>query len=226
MPRICAYFYCLLLASTAMAQTATPGTVQAVGNATIHFTPDQAQFSIGVVTQGATAQDAVQQNAALSTTVQGALNSALGANGNIQTTNYSVSPRYNNLQPPGIIGYTATNTVLVTTFNPAIVGSLIDTATQAGANNIGGVSFGLQNPDPFIQQALTAAGKQALAYAASIAAGVGGRIGPVRSAIQGSQYTPVAGTGVGFSPPPPTPIQAGTVSVSATVTITALLIQH
>jgi uncharacterized protein len=226
MPRICAFFYCLLLGSTAMAQTATPGTVQAVGSATIHFTPDQAQFTIGVVTQGTTAQDAVQQNAVLSTTVQSALTAALGSNGNIQTTNYFVSPRFNNSPTPGIIGYTATNTVLVTTFNLAIIGSVIDIASQAGANNIGGVSFGLQNPDPFIQQALTAAGKQALAYAASIAAGVGGTIGPVQSAIQGSQYSPVTVSGAGASPPATTPIQPGTVSVSATVTITAQLIQH
>lgn len=226
MPRTCVFFYCLLLASTAMAQTATPGTVQAVGSATIQFTPNQAQFSVGVVTQGTTAQDAAVQNATLSTAMQNALKSALGANGNIQTINYSVTPRYNNLQPQGIIGYTATNTVLVTTFNLSIIGSLIDTASQAGANNIGSVSFGLQNPDPFIQQALTAAGKQALAYAASIAAGVGGTIGPVQSAIQGSQYSPVTVTGVAASPPAPTPIVPGTVSVSATVTIIAQLTQH
>lgn len=225
MTRICAFCCCLLLVSTAMAQTAARGTVQATGSATIHFTPDQAQFTIGVVTQGTTAQDAVQQNAVLSTAVQSALTAALGANGNIQTTNYFVGPRYNNQPTPGIIGYTATNTVLVTTFNLATIGSLIDTASQAGANNIGGVSFGLQNPDPFIQQALTAAGKQALAYAASIAAGVGGTIGPVQSAIQGSQYSTGTVAGTSFSPAT-TPIQPGTVSVSATVTITAQLIQR
>ncbi len=224
MPRIHAFFYCLLLASGAMAQTPPPGTIQAVGTATISFTPNQAQFTVGVVTQGATAQDAAQQNATLSTTVQNALKSALGANGSIQTINYSVSPRYNNLPTPGIIGYTASNTVLVTTFNLSNIGTLIDTANLAGANNIGGVSFGLQNPDPFVQQALTAAGKQALAYAASIAAGVGGKVGAVRSAIQGSQYSPIAVTGVAAGAAT-TPIQPGTVSVSATVTISAQLIQ-
>lgn len=52
-------------------------------------------FAIGAITPGATAQDAVQQNAALSTTVQSALTAALGVNGNTQT----VSPRYKNWRP-------------------------------------------------------------------------------------------------------------------------------
>ena len=134
-----------------------------------------------------------------------------------------MTPRYSSQQTPSIIGYTASNTVEVTTFNLSNIGTLIDTATQAGANNVGGVSFGLQNPDPFVQQALTAAGKQALAYAASIAAGVGGKVGAVRTASQGSSYLPSPVAGVGATAAT-TPIQPGSVSVSATVTITAQLI--
>ncbi|HEY2016692.1 MAG TPA: SIMPL domain-containing protein [Bryobacteraceae bacterium] len=213
--------FCLLTASTALAQAAIPGTIQAVGSATITFTPNQAQFTVGVVTQGTTAQDAAQQNATLSTTVQNALKSALGTNGNLQTLNYSVTPRYSNQQPPILIGYTASNTVEVTSYNLSAIGNLIDVATQAGANNVGGVSFGLQNPDPLVQQALTQAGKQALAYAAAIAAGVGGKAGAVVSAIQGTAYAPITvpGTAAGST----TPIQVGTVSISASVTVTVQL---
>jgi uncharacterized protein len=208
-----------------MAQTTAPGTIQAVGSATINFTPNQAQFTVGVVTQGTTAQDAAQQNATLSTTVQNALKAALGTNGNIQTVGYSVGPRFNNGNPPTIIGYTASNTVLVTTFNLSIIGSLIDTATHAGANNVGGVSFGLQNPDPFVQQALAAAGKQALARASAIAQGVGGTAGKVVSATQGSSYTPVQINGPVAAAGDSTPIQTGSVSVSANVTVVVQLVQ-
>src|SRR5262249_50664991 len=138
---------------------------------------------------------------------------------------YSVTPRYTGSQTPTLVGFTASNTVQVTTFNLSNIGSLIDTATQAGANNVGGVSFGLQNPDPFIQQALTAAGKQALSHASAIAAGAGGRVGAVRTASQGSQYLPVAIADAGAGGAAVTPIQTGSVSVSATVAITAQLIQ-
>lgn len=223
MPRILVLF--LLLASAAVAQTNAPGTIQAVGSATINFNPNQAQFTVGVVTQGTTAQDAAQQNATLSTTVQNALKGALGTNGSIQTVSYYVTPRYNNSPTPAIIGYTASNTVMVTTYNLSIIGSLIDTATHAGANNIGGVSFGLQNPDPFIQQALTAAGKQALTRAGAIAAGVGGTAGKVISAVEGSSYSPVAINGPTGGAGDTTPIQSGSVSVSANVTVIVQLVQ-
>src|SRR5258708_7577892 len=142
MPRIPVILF--LLSPAAMAPTIAPGTIQAVGSASIFFNPNQAQFTVGVVTQGTTAQDAAQQNATLSTTVQNALKAALGTNGTVQTSSYFVGPRYSNVSPPTIIGYTASNTVLVTTYNLSIIGILIDTATKAGANNIGGVSFGLQ----------------------------------------------------------------------------------
>jgi len=208
-----------------MAQTTPAGTVQAVGSATINFNPNQAQFTVGVVTQGTTAQAAAQQNATLSTTVQNALKGVLGANGNIQTISYSVGPQYSNAPTPAITGYTASNTVQVTTYNLSIIGTLIDTATSAGANNIGGVSFGLQNPDPLIQQALTAAGKQALALAAAIAAGVGGTAGKVVSAVEGSSYTPVNVPGPVAGSGATTPIQSGSVSVSANVTVIVQLIQ-
>jgi uncharacterized protein YggE len=206
------------------AQT-TPGSITATGNATISVAPDQAQLSIGVVTQGNTAQDAGSTNATVSTAVQNALKALLGVNGTVQTIGYSVSPRYSGGNTPTIVGYTASNTVQVTTtnFGSSTIGALIDAATAAGANNVNGVTFGLQNPDPTLQLALTSAAKQALAHASAIAAGLGLRIGTVISAQEGSSYVPVT---VGIAPTTAsTPIQSGTVGVSATVTVTVTLIQ-
>ncbi len=211
-------------AAQLVAQTASSGTVQANGSATVSANPDQATLAVGVVTQGATAQDAAQQNATLSTTVQNAIQSVLGTNGTVQTISYSVTPRYNNAQPAAIIGYTASNTVLVTMYDLSKIGSLIDTANQAGANNVGGVTFGLRNNEPFVQQALGQAAKQALAHAAAIAAGLGGKTGAVVSAQEGVSYGPVgvAGpTGGGST----TPIQTGQVTVTASVTVNVQLLQ-
>jgi uncharacterized protein YggE len=206
-----------------LAQTA-PGSVQASGTATISVNPDQAQLSVGVVTQGSTAQEAGQLNASQSTTMQSALKAVLGLNGTIQTVGYSIYPRYSNGNTPTIIGYTASNTVQVTTNNLGNVGALIDAANQAGANNVSGVTFGLQNPDPTLQQALTAATKQALGHTAAIASGLGLRTGAVLSASQSSSSTPII---VGAAPPTAssTPIQTGTVGVSATVTVSVALVQ-
>ena len=78
----------LMLCCPAMAaQTAVPS-VQANGSATLTAKPDQAQLDVGVVTNGTTAQDASQQNASLSNTVQAALSRMLGSAGMLQTVSY------------------------------------------------------------------------------------------------------------------------------------------
>jgi uncharacterized protein YggE len=183
----------MLSCSEMAAQTAVPS-VQANGSATLAAKPNQAQLDVGVVTNGATAQDASQKNASLSDTVQAALSKVLGSAGTLQTVSYYVTPRYSTTpnQPSVIIGYTAGNTVRVTTTDLSQIGLLIDAANQAGANSVGGLSFGLQNPEPLVEQALTLATKQATAHAAAIAAGLGSKLGAVLSAQEGSSYAPIA----------------------------------
>jgi hypothetical protein len=212
-----------LSAGALLAQT-SPSTIQATGSATISVNPDQAQLNVGVVTQGATAQGAGQQNASLTTTVLNALNGVLGTAGTTQTISYSISPQYSSTpgQTSTIVGYTVSNTVGVTTTDLSIIGRLIDTANQAGANSVGNLSFGLQNPEPVTEQALGQAAKQAQARANAIATGLGAKTGVVLSAQEGAAVTPVV-AGV-IATASTTPIQTGTVSVTASVTISVQLI--
>lgn len=217
--------FLLLPAAPAAAQTISslsPGSVQSNGSASVAAMPDQAQFTVSVLTQGASAQDAGTQNASQTTTLINALKSALGNNGNVQTVGYSISPRYNT-NGTSIVGYTASNTVQVTTFNLANVGSLIDTANQAGGSSISGISFGLQNPDPYVQQALGAASQQALAHANAIAAGLGLKTGGVISAQEGTTYSPIVTNAAPGATT--TPVVTGTVQVTASVTVTVRLTQ-
>jgi uncharacterized protein YggE len=211
----------LTLTCTAMAaQTAVPS-VQANGSATLTAKPDQAQLDVGVVTNGVTAQDASQLNASLSNSVQAALSKVLGSAGTLQTVSYYLTPRYSSTpnQSSVIIGYTASNTVRVTTTDLTQIGLLIDAANQAGANSVGGLSFGLQNPEPLVEQALTLATKQATAHAGAIAAGLGVKLGAVLSAQEGSSYTPVVVGTANAGAAVTTPVQPGVVTVYATVTI-------
>jgi uncharacterized protein YggE len=221
--RILVAFFALALAAFSQ----TPGSIQASGSAAIlGLQPDQAQVTAGVTTSAKTAQDAATKNAALATAIIAALKGVLGSSGSIQTISYTLNPQYSTgstANPPVIVGYTATNTVQATTGNLNLVGPLIDAANQAGANNISGPSFSLQNPEPYRQQALTAAAKQALAHAGAIAAGLGAKTGAVISAQEASNVTPVY-SGVG-APTSGTPVVTGTVSVSADVTVTVALVQ-
>ena len=214
----------LALSAAALPAQTTPGrTVQANGTATRSANPDQAQLEVGVVTLGATAQESAQQNATQTTAVLNGVKAVLGANGTVQTVSYSVYARYNNAQPSVIVGYTTSNMVRVTTTDLSIVGRLIDAANQAGANSVGSLSFGLLDPEPLVQQALTQATKQALAHAGAIAAGLGGKVGAVLSAQEGVSYTPLPVASAGIAAAPTTPVQTGTVTVYASVTINVQL---
>ena len=75
-----------------------PASITAVGTAMVSVVPDLARVDVSVFTQGATAQDASTANATQASTIIAALQALLGANANIKTINYSLSPVYNN--PP------------------------------------------------------------------------------------------------------------------------------
>ena len=226
MPRFLSLLICLPLLAAALLAQISPSAIQAIGSATIAVTPDQFQLDVGVVTQSTTAQDAGQQNATLTTTVLNALKGVLGTAGTIQTISYYLSPRYSTTQGQTsvIVGYTASNTVEVTSTDLSLIGKLIDTANQAGANSVGNLSFGLQNSEPVVEQALGQAAKQAQAHANAIAAGLGAKTGTVISALEGASVTPIVSPGVAGAAAT-TPIQTGTVKVTANVTITVRLLQ-
>jgi uncharacterized protein YggE len=212
----------LLLPAALLAQTPAAGTIQANGTATIRVSPDQAQLNVSVVTQGATADEAGQQNASLANTVINALKGVLGTTGTIQTVSYSIYPRYNQTATT-IAGYTATNTVQVTTSDLSIVGKLIDAANQAGAGSISGPTLGLQDPEPARQQALSKASQQALAHATAIATGLARKVGTTVSAQEMSSYAPVVVDAAAPAAASSTPIQTGTVTVTANVVVTVQL---
>ena len=90
---------------------------------------------------------------------------------------------------------------------------------------MGGLSFGLQNPEPLVEQALTLATKQSTAHAAAVATGLGSKLGVVLSAQEGSSYTPRAVGAAGTGTAATTPVQTGTVTVYATVMIQVGLAQ-
>jgi uncharacterized protein len=148
---------------------ANPSTISSSGISTTEVRPDQVSVTVGVETNGTTAQEAVSQNANLTAQVIAAVR-GLGINEDrIETSSFSVSPIYEPGQPsqpcieiypppPGcetnqeIIGYSATNTVTATLDVPFLrilaqptpdlnAGQVIDAAIGAGANRIDAVVF-------------------------------------------------------------------------------------
>jgi len=171
--------------SVLQAQTATASSsdsrrvtrVLVTGDSIVKAQPDTATLLISVVTQGKRAIDAQQENASKSDAVIRATKAALpGAE--VKTSGYSVQPQrvYRENQPPTITGYEARNTVTVTFSDLGKVGTVIDAASQAGANDIGGVMFTLKQDRPARDQALSEATREAVSKARVIAQALGGRV--------------------------------------------------
>ncbi|MDX6694937.1 MAG: uncharacterized protein QOF02_2540 [Blastocatellia bacterium] len=167
-------------AAGAVAQVSSlqPTRVLVTGDAIVQAQPDTAIIVLAVVTQGKTALEAQQQNAALSDAVVRAVKSAAGAGAEVKTSGYNIQPQriYKENQPPTITGYEARNQVTVTMSDLKRVGAVIDTATQAGANNVDNLSFTLKQDRPARNQALTEATREAISKAQVIAQALGGRV--------------------------------------------------
>src|SRR5689334_4342401 len=107
-----------LIAPAAHAQTTRHPFVRALGTGSISVKPDLAKVAVGVVTQAQTAQDAAAQNSTRLNAVMDQLRQVLGLLGDMKTISYTLTPNYNYPQGGGVptlLGYTATNTIEVTT---------------------------------------------------------------------------------------------------------------
>lgn len=217
----------VLFSLIAQAQApAPPPFVRAIGSATVPVKPDQAQIQFAVVTTASTAQDAASQNANIVTAVLAALGTVLGPNPTIQTLSYSLNPNYNYPQngQPVLTGYTASNTVQVTLTDLSLIGKVIDTGIQAGANRVQGLQFGLQDDQPSRAQALKMATAQAKANADAMASGLGQHTGAAIAIQEGVTSTPTPVLLGAAAPSATTPVETGVVNVQASVTLDIALV--
>ena len=242
----------------ASAQAAPPALEIAPGNSLLTVSaegrtlrkPDMAVFTAGVTTQGETAAAALGENSRVMTQVIAELRRAGIAERDIQTSNLSIQPVYADpnrdammaarmsgqpyvspppeQQVPRIIGYQANNNVSVRQRDLADFGKVIDTLAAAGANQISGPMFQMDNPEPALDEARLDAVKTARARAELYAGATGLRIVRILSIAEGGGYfgpQPVVfataasmGGAPPPPPPPPAPIQPGEMQMAATIT--------
>jgi uncharacterized protein len=211
-----------LFGLVAQAQAPRRPSVIAQGSATVSVQPDEARVQFTVVTQATTAQAASTQNANTVTAVLAALRSVLGPNAELKTLSYSLNPNYSTPRDgsqPVIIGYTATNTVEVRLSDLSLIGRVIDTGIQAGANRVQGLQFNLKDDQPVRVQALKLATTQAKAHADAMASGLGLKTGGAIAIQEGSSVSIQPLRLGAAAPDASTPVETGFVDVRATVTI-------
>ena len=192
--------------------------------------PDLAAFNAGVTSQGKTAGEALSANAADMTRVIAALKQAGIADKDIQTSQISLNPLYGQpvvqpngmvIQEPRIIGYQATNTVMIRSRDIKNFGKVLDALVASGANQVNGPSFQLADPSAANDEARVSAIKTARARAELYARAAGLRVARIVSISESG----------GYAPPQPmyaramkaeadsTPISAGEVEAAVSVTV-------
>lgn len=168
--------------------------IYVTGSATVKANPDIAQAQLGVQTFADSAAKAVADN----NTRSGAIQAALVAQGigakDMQTSGFNVYPQmdYPKDQPAVIVGYWASNMLEVKIRDLAEVGDILQAAIDAGANNVSGLYFALEDPDSLLQEARVQAVADARKRAESLVGAAGGKLGKVLSIRETSPwYGPV-----------------------------------
>lgn len=152
--------------------------VMVAGDSIVQAQPDTAIITVAVITQNRNALSAQQDNAAKTDAVVRALKAAAGSGAEVKTSGYSLQPQrvYKENQPPTISGYEARNSVTVTLSDLTKIGSVIDAASQADANDVSGIAFTLRQDRQARDRALTEATREAVSKAQVIASALGGRV--------------------------------------------------
>jgi len=215
-------------APPAVSQAQPARTIEVTGNGEAHVAPDVATLNLAIETHAATAQQSAGQNAALAQKVVDALTNKLQGKGKVWTGGYSLYPEYTDQQPnqkPTVTGYRAENSITVETGEIGMLGGLIDTAIEAGANRINFLNFTLRDESQARSQAIALAAKDAQTQADSLAKSLGVKLGPVVKATTEAEARPLpvmrASAGMMSSmAAAPTPVQPNEVTVPATVSIT------
>lgn len=217
-------------AQSALAATSTLLSLSAQGKSA--RTPDLAIFNAGVVTQGATASEALAANAAAMNRVIATLKKAGLADKDIQTSQISLNPVYSQpeygpngmpRQEPRITGYQAVNNVSIRSRNVSGFGKILDALVAAGANQVNGPSFQMAEPAAAMDEARLDAMKAARARADLYARAAGLRVVRIVSISESGGYSPpqpiYARAMKVEAAAAPTPIQLGEVEAEVNLSV-------
>ena len=182
----------------AHAQAATAssgGGITVVGEGSVRIKPDIARAQIGVEVMMDSVKAASEANKERLDAVLAALQAQGIAEADIQTSGFSVyAERFgpNGPLPEDETNYRVSNNVNVTVRDLETLGAVLDAAIEAGANNIYGVEFSVDDPTTVESQARQRAVADAQAKAGELAELTGVTLGNVVSVSE------VIGNGGGY----------------------------
>ena len=216
----------ILFAGPALAEDTTRQ-ITVTGEGSVSDMPDLAMLNIGVSHRAKTAEEAVAMIAEGMTSVMAKLASVGVAETDIETTDLSLSPFYEQQEQsydgdhehgevPRLLGYVARVAVNVRLTEIDRTGAVIDAVVADGANTVGGVWFRDSDPENATNEARRQAVADGRAKAELYAAAAGVRLGRLVSLSEEAGYSEqpiliqevVEGIGAATIPITPTEISA------------------
>jgi uncharacterized protein YggE len=206
-------------------------TITLTGRGAIEQAPDTAIINVGVQVEAKTAADAMAQQATNMNGVFAAVKAAGIADRDMQTGNMSLNPvyEYPNNARPRLTGYQASNSITIKVRKLDTLGKTLDAVVKGGGNTIHGISFSVDKPEAYQNEARVAAIKDAAAKAELYAQAVGYKVKRIVTVSE-----------LDYSPRPPvpymqrmqvdqaaesTPIAAGEVSLEQQVSVVFELVR-
>jgi len=199
------------------------------GTGEVTVTPDIATLSLGIEAQADTVAEAQAQAAVAMDAVRTALADSGVDEKDIQTRHFSIYPvtRWDDYKDESvIIGYRVTNMVTAKIRDIEQAGPVIDAVAAVGGDytRINNISFSVDDPTPYYEQARQQAVADARAKAEQLANLAGVNLGKPTYISEGTIYPPVVYRDAGMEamapvPAPTTPISPGEIELSLTVQV-------
>jgi uncharacterized protein YggE len=199
------------------------------GEGKVTVTPDIATLWLGIEAQATTVAEAQTQAATAMATVMAALAENGVAEKDIQTqyfSIYQVTRWDDDKDEQVVIGYRVTNMVTAKIRDIEQAGPVIDAVAAAGGDytRINNISFSVDDPTPYYQQARQKAMADAKAKAEQLADLAGVNLGKPTYISEGTIYPPIVYRDVGMEamapvPAPTTPISPGEIELTLNVQV-------
>lgn len=218
----------LVLASAGAAAHDRPQkrTLSLSATGAVKTTPDKVDITAGVTVEALTARDALDKNSTSMADVVEALKADGIEARDIQTTNFSVQPVYEQRKQgkaPFIVGYRVINSVRIAVRDTAKLGATLDKVVGLGANTIDSIQFGVSEPEAIEDAARKDAMKKVTDNAKLYAEAAGVELGPILTISEEQGHIPrrYADMAVRMeAAAPPVPIEAGTHTVEIRLSVT------
>jgi uncharacterized protein len=158
--------------------TTKSDTFNVTGEGTVAIKPDIALLNVGISTQDTTVKAAQEQINSVSTKVAEAIKKLGIDQKDIKTSNYNINPDYDfRSGTQKITGYTASTNLTIKVRDIDKVNEVIDVSTANGANQVGSISFDVDDRSKAENEAREKAVLEAKKKAESAAKIAGFRLG-------------------------------------------------